>query len=67
MIPLCDLINLRIRPGQRLFVLGRDPGRSPVAPCFEPVLINDEEEEATEQAQGNQVRPEIAVSEALME
>ena len=66
-IALSELINLRTGPGQRLFVLRDDLGRPPVAPCFEPVLINDEEEERTEQAQGNQVRPEIAVPDALIE
>lgn len=65
-IALDDLINLRVGPGQRLFVLSHELGRSPVAPCLQSVLINDEEEEAAEQAQGKQVRPEETVPDTFI-
>src|ERR1700741_3622959 len=66
-VALCDLLKLRMGSCQRLLVLAHDPSHIPVASCLQPVLKNDNEEQATEQAQRDQVPPEIAFPDALIE
>src|SRR5579862_5718540 len=60
-IPFCSLLNLSVGPRKGLFHLSEHLGCRPIPRGLNPVLINDDDEQTSKQAQGNDVRPEITV------
>ena len=61
MIALRSLVYLGVGTGQGVLALLKRFRHDPLSPGLSVVLVNDDDEQTTEQAQGNHVRPEVAV------